>query len=67
MTEYTIITTNGTLTVTGTRWTRSGDDVYVYDDDSDTDTSDPVAEVDGATFIGIFDRESGTYAQSTAN
>ena len=60
MPSYTIITTNGTLTVDGDRWTRAGDDLYVYPPDADDD-ADPVAEVDGDDFIGIFDSERGVY------
>jgi len=63
MPSYTIITTDGALSVQGARWTRSpDDDVYVYPDD---DHADPVAEVDDDEFVAIFDPDCGDFARAS--
>lgn len=55
----TIVTIDGTITVEGSRWTRSESTgaVYVYDDESET--ADPVAEVAGDTFVAAYDADHG--------
>ena len=58
MKTFTIITTSGSFTVDGDRWTRDDNgDVYVYAGDED---DDPVAEVDAPEFTAIFDAHHGT-------
>lgn len=63
MTDYTLITTAGTVTVSGDRWTRDPDgNAYIYPDESDS--SDPVAEVDADEFVGIFQQDAGRFEPS---
>lgn len=48
----TIITTEGTVTLSADRWTRDeGNDVYVYDDDNG---EDPVATIDSKQFVAAY-------------
>jgi len=59
MSKYTIITTTGTLTIRGKYWVRGPDaGVFVYGDPED---EDPIAEIDAAEFIAIYEDRAGDY------
>lgn len=54
----TIITTDGAVTVDGTRWRRDDDgNLFVYDTPADLDT-DPILEADAEAFGMIFNTDA---------